>query len=464
MAKHSPRRAASAATSAPIRRAAATQATAAADQKKFVYRFAGGTADGGRDDKELLGGKGANLAEMCRLGLPVPDGFTITTEVCTHFGQHGGRYPKSLSGEVASAMAAVEQSLGKRFGDPSNPLLVAVRSGARASMPGMMDTVLNLGLNEATALGLAERSGNPRFAWDAYRRFIQMYSDVVLEVRARNGEHGNPLMAELERTKKRLRVTEDTQLEAADLKALVGRYLAIVEERTGSPFPMDPEQQLWGAIAAVFRSWDNERAVTYRQMHGIPGHWGTAVNVVAMVFGNTGSNSGTGVAFTRNPSTGERRFYGEYLINAQGEDVVAGLRTPQPIETLAKTMPKAWKELQRIQELLERHYRDMQDLEFTIEDGRLFMLQCRSGKRTGPAAVRIATDLVAEGRITREEALLRVDPEAITQLLAPVFEERELAETIAAGRRLTPVQPRLPGARRAAQVVNRTVDNRPRRS
>ena len=405
--------------------------------QRLVYRFEEGQADGGRDDSELLGGKGANLAEMCRLGLPVPGGFTITTEVCTHFGQHGGNYPDGLEDEVRAAMRQVERSLGKRFGDPKNPLLVAVRSGARASMPGMMDTVLNLGLNEQTTLGLAELSGNPRFAWDAYRRFIQMYSDVVLEVRAKAGEHENPLAAELERTKKRLGVTEDTELSAEDLRSLVTRYLKIVRQRSGKPFPTDPIQQLWGAISAVFRSWDNERAVAYRAMHGIPGHWGTAVNVVAMVFGNTGERSGTGVAFTRNPATGEKQFYGEYLINAQGEDVVAGLRTPQKIEQLAKTLPKAWRELQRIQGLLERHYRDMQDLEFTIEDGRLFMLQCRSGKRTGAAAVRIAVDMVRERKITREEALLRVDPEAITQLLAPVFDGVELSEAVAAGRRLT---------------------------
>ena len=405
--------------------------------RRLVYRFTEGHADGGRDDKELLGGKGANLAEMCRLGLPVPDGFTITTEVCTHFGQHKGAYPAELEGEVRAAMKQMERSLGKRFGDPSNPLLVAVRSGARASMPGMMDTVLNLGLNEKTTLGLAKRSGNPRFAWDAYRRFIQMYSDVVLEVRAAQGEHENPLTAELDRTKKRLKISEDTDLTPEDLRGLVTRYLKIVRERTGQAFPTDPVKQLWGAISAVFRSWDNERAVAYRAMHGIPGHWGTAVNVVAMVFGNTGERSGTGVAFTRDPATGEKRFYGEYLINAQGEDVVAGLRTPQPIEQLAKSLPKAFRELQRIQGLLERHYRDMQDLEFTIEDGRLFMLQCRSGKRTGPAAVRIAVDLVRERKITREEALLRVDPEAITQLLAPVFDGQELCDALGAGRRLT---------------------------
>ena len=425
-----PRRAAGAASAARSKRTAKAPA-------KHVYRFGGGHADGGKDDTELLGGKGANLAEMCRLGLPVPDGFTITTEVCTHFSQRDGRYPKGLRGDVEQAMGEIERSLGKRFGDPRNPLLVAVRSGARASMPGMMDTVLNLGLNRETVAGLAERSGNPRFAWDAFRRFVQMYSDVVLEVRAADGEHENPLTTELEHTKKRLGVTEDTELGADDLEQLVEQMLVIVEQRTGEPFPMDPNEQLWGAIAAVFRSWDNERAIAYRQMHSIPSHWGTAVNVVAMVFGNMGPSSGTGVAFTRDPATGEKRFYGEYLMNAQGEDVVAGLRTPQPIETLAECLPQAWKELKRIQGLLERHYRDMQDLEFTIEDGRLFMLQCRAGKRTGPAAVRIATDLVKERKISRDEALLRVDPEAITQLLAPVFDEAQLDAALVEGRRLT---------------------------
>jgi pyruvate,orthophosphate dikinase len=296
---------------------------------RLVYAFGDGRADGNRELRDLLGGKGANLAEMASLGLPVPAGFTITSEVCTWFSRHGGRYPKGLEEAVAKALAAVEKSQRKRFGDAANPLLVSVRSGARVSMPGMMDTVLNLGLNATTVAGLAERTGNPRFAWDAYRRFVQMYADVVLGVRARPGEHHGPLAKALEDKKRERRVKEDTELDAADLEDLVGRLLAIVRKRSGVPFPEDPEQQLWGAIAAVFRSWDNPRAKAYRAMNGITGDFGTAVNVMAMVFGNLGPTSGTGVAFTRDPSTGEKRFYGEYLMNAQGEDVVAGLRTPK---------------------------------------------------------------------------------------------------------------------------------------
>ena len=404
---------------------------------KFVYAFTPDEAEGDRSMRNLLGGKGANLAEMCRMGLPVPPGFTITTEVCTRYHQGGGRYPASLASEVRAALGAVEAAMGKRFGDARDPLLLSVRSGARVSMPGMMDTVLNLGLNEATVKGLAERSGNERFAWDAYRRFVNMYADVVLEVRTRKGEGQGPFSAALDDLKRRRKVRDDTQLTAADLKGLVKGYKEIVAKRTGKAFPADPEEQLWGAIGAVFRSWDTERAIAYRAMNHISGDWGTAVNAQAMVYGNTGESSGTGVAFTRDPATGEKRFYGEYLMNAQGEDVVAGLRTPQPIASLQEVMPSAYRELVRIQKLLENHYRDMQDLEFTIEDGRLFMLQTRAGKRTGFAAVRIATDLVREKRISREEALLRVEPEALNQLLQPVFDRRELASARSAGRVLT---------------------------
>ena len=379
--------------------------------------------------RDLLGGKGANLAEMCHLGLPVPPGFTISTEVCTHFVQNGGTYPEGTEAEIEAALERVERSMNKRFGDPDNPLLVSVRSGARVSMPGMMDTVLNLGLNRTTVEGLARRSGNPRFAWDAYRRFIQMYGDVVLGVRALPGENEDPFSAALDALKAERGATEDTQLSAEDLEGLVETFKDIVKRRTRHEFPDDPKDQLRGAIAAVFRSWDNPRAIAYREMNQIPGSWGTAVSVVAMVYGNMGESSGTGVAFTRDPATGEKRFYGEYLMNAQGEDVVAGIRTPEPIAKLEQSSPAAWNELLEIQTRLEDHYADMQDLEFTIEDGRLFMLQCRTGKRTGFAAVRIATDLVAEKKITRSEALLRVDPEALNQLLQPVFdtEEKEAA-------------------------------------
>ena len=403
----------------------------------YVFSFGDGRADGDRDMKELLGGKGANLAEMCSLGLPVPAGFTISTEVCTWFDEHKRTYPKGLEQDVASALARVEASQGRTFGDADNPLLVSVRSGARVSMPGMMDTVLNLGLNDTTVQGLARQSGNERFAWDAYRRFVQMYASVVMDVKARAGEHHDPLSKALDELKEKRGVSEDTELTAKDLKSLVKKLKAIVKRRTGRAFPEDPREQLWGAIGAVFGSWNTERAVAYRTMNNIPSSWGTAVNVVAMVFGNLGQTSGTGVAFTRDPATGERRFYGEYLMNAQGEDVVAGLRTPEAIESLAQTSPAAWRELNRIQKTLERHYRDMQDLEFTIEEGRLYMLQCRAGKRTGFAAVKIAVDMVKERLISKEEALLRVDPLALDQLLQPVFAPDDLERAQSEGRRLT---------------------------
>ncbi|WP_419192441.1 pyruvate, phosphate dikinase [Engelhardtia mirabilis] len=415
----------------------AARAARAARARRDVYWFGDGVADGSKEDKELLGGKGANLAEMSRMGLPVPPGFTITTEVCTDFLAEKGVFSASVRKQVAAALVKVERSIGKKFADADDPLLVSVRSGARVSMPGMMDTVLNLGLNHKTVEGLAAKSGNRRFAWDAYRRFVQMYSDVVLGVGAVDGELHDPFTMALEALKNRVGVEEDTELSAADLERLVGEFKRIVFDRTGEPFPDDPQEQLWGAIEAVFRSWNNDRAIAYRQMEGISSSWGTAVSVVAMVYGNLGKTSGTGVAFTRDPATGEKRFYGEYLIDAQGEDVVAGIRTPLPIASLEKTLPKAWRELQRIQKLLEKHYRDMQDLEFTIQEGRLYMLQCRSGKRTGFAAVQIATDMVREKLITRDEALLRVDPEGLNQLLRPVFDPKELDVARAKGRLLT---------------------------
>ncbi|MEO0649731.1 MAG: pyruvate, phosphate dikinase [Planctomycetota bacterium] len=405
--------------------------------KQRVYSYGDGKAEGGRGDRDLLGGKGANLAEMSRLGLPVPPGFTITTEVCMEVLEAGGELSASLRAEVEKALERVERSMGKKFADPDDPLLVSVRSGARVSMPGMMDTVLNLGLNHTTVQGLAERSNNPRFAWDAYRRFIQMYSDVVLGVHAREGELHDPFTLALEAIKNTRGVENDTDLGVDDLIKLVERYEHIVIDRTGVPFPQDPREQLWGAIGAVFNSWNNDRAIAYRRMEGIPSDWGTAVSVVAMVYGNMGDDSGTGVAFTRDPASGEKKFYGEFLINAQGEDVVAGIRTPEPIAGLKRKLPQAWKELQRIQALLEDHYADMQDLEFTIERGRLFMLQCRNGKRTGFAAVQIATDLVREGRIDEDEAIRRVAPEALNQLLRPVFDTQELEQARQRGKRLT---------------------------
>jgi pyruvate,orthophosphate dikinase len=357
--------------------------------------------------------------------------------VCTYFSKHHGRYPAGLEQEVEAMLKRLERSTGKRFGDEHNPLLVSVRSGARVSMPGMMDTVLNLGLNEAAVAGPSERTGNPRFAWDAYRRFVHMYGDVVLGVEGDEHDHFDPFTQALEDLKHRRKVKQDTELSAEDWKGLVATYKDIVKRKAGRAFPDDPREQLWGAIGAVFRSWDIPRAVAYREINGIPGDWGTAVNVCSMVFGNLGEGSGTGVAFTRDPATGEKRFYGEYLLNAQGEDVVAGIRTPHQIEHLEKDMPKCYRELLRIQKRLEQHFREMQDLEFTIEDGKLYMLQTRTGKRTGFAAVRIASDMVRERLITKEEALMRVEPEALNQLLQPVFDPADLATARKAGRRLT---------------------------
>jgi pyruvate,orthophosphate dikinase len=406
---------------------------------KWVYGFGGGKAEGGAGDRNLLGGKGANLAEMSGLGLPVPPGFTITTELCTWYYANGRTYPADLDDQVDAALDEIGRLNGKRFGDPARLLLVSVRSGARASMPGMMDTVLNLGLNDETVEALARDAGDRRFAYDSYRRFIQMYCDVVL------GLDHEVFEEILEDEKARLGVELDTEIGADDLARLVEIYKAKVFEELERPFPQDPREQLWGAIGAVFQSWMNHRAITYRRLHDIPESWGTAVNVQAMVFGNMGDTSATGVAFTRNPSTGEKKLYGEFLVNAQGEDVVAGIRTPQNITeaariaagsdkpSLEKLMPQAFRDFVAIADRLEGHYRDMQDLEFTIERGRLWMLQTRSGKRTAKAALRIAVDMAAEGLISREEAVARIDPASLDQLLHPTIDPAATRNVIAIG-------------------------------
>ncbi|MGA7992862.1 MAG: pyruvate, phosphate dikinase [Thermoanaerobaculia bacterium] len=403
---------------------------------KHVYAFGAGSAEGGGDQKNLLGGKGANLAEMARLGLPVPPGFTITTEVCTHYYGNNHSYPSGLREEVAEQLAAVERALGRKFGNPKDPLTVSVRSGARASMPGMMDTVLNLGLNDETVEGLAQVSGNPRFAWDCYRRFVAMYGDVVLNLKPLDKRERDPFEVILEKKKIAYSARLDTELSVAALQELVHDFKAEIRYRTGQTFPDDPVEQLWGAIGAVFGSWMNERAIVYRQLNGIPESWGTAVNVQSMVFGNLGEDCGTGVAFTRDPSTGEDVFYGEYLINAQGEDVVAGVRTPQKIATLEEKMPKVYAQLLEIRRALEDHYGDMQDIEFTVERGKLWMLQTRTGKRTGFAEVRIAVEMVEEKRITPEQAVLRVNPDSLNQLLRPIFDPAAKTEAMKAGRLL----------------------------
>jgi pyruvate, orthophosphate dikinase len=396
--------------------------------KKYIFCFSNGKAEGGAKMRNSLGGKGAGLHEMTRIGIPVPPGFTISTEVCTYYYSHDRHYPKELKEQVTAGLKILEKILKHQFGDSENPLLVSVRSGARESMPGMMDTVLNLGLNDRTVQGLIHRSNNPRFAFDSYRRFIQMYADVVLGIKAK--KHGeDPLEAILEE-KKRLRGARfDTDLSASDLEELVAEYKDEIRNH-GKVFPEDSIEQLWGAIGAVFGSWNNDRAIAYRELYQIPHEWGTAVNVQAMVFGNLGEDCATGVAFTRDPGTGDRSFYGEFLMNAQGEDVVAGIRTPRPIAELQQVMPSAAKELRRGCALIEKHYREMQDIEFTIEGGKLWMLQTRAGKRTGFAAVRIAVDMVEERIISKKEALLRIEPDQLNQLLRPVFDrgEKESAE------------------------------------
>ncbi len=391
----------------------------------FVYFFGAGKADGSADLKNLLGGKGANLAEMTNLGIPVPAGFTISTDVCAHFYDNNKTYPKGLKKELEVALAKVEEVMGAKFGDKENPLLVSVRSGARVSMPGMMDTVLNLGLNDATVHGLIKQTENERFAYDCYRRFIQMYGDVVMGLKPASKDEEDPFEVEIDKLKKRKGVELDIELSADDLKDLVKSFKTLIKERIGKDFPEDPLEQLWGAIGAVFDSWNNQRAIAYRKINNIPSGWGTAINVQTMVYGNMGENSATGVAFTRDPATGENKFYGEYLINAQGEDVGAGIRTPQTIETLRGKLPEAYEELLIIYKKLENRYRDMQDIEFTIQKGRLWMLQTRVGKRTGFAAIRIAVDMVDEGLISEEEALMRIEPEQLNQLLRPIFDAGE---------------------------------------
>jgi pyruvate,orthophosphate dikinase len=449
MAKRKHSRASAKSKKRPVRKASRAKPKAAAGPSrgkgkgkgkgKWVYSFGDGRAEGKAAMRDLLGGKGAGLAEMANLGLPVPPGFTITTDVCTYYYGHNKEYPKDLRAQVERALAQVGRIAGKTFGDKSNPLLVSVRSGARASMPGMMDTVLNLGLNDETVEALAKKSGDRRFAYDSYRRFITMYSDVVLGV---GHEHFEEL---LDHHKERQGYSLDTDLSADDWAELVVRYKKRVKDELRQDFPQNPHQQLWGAIGAVFGSWMNQRAITYRKLHNIPENWGTAVNVQAMVFGNMGDTSATGVAFTRNPSTGEKKLYGEFLINAQGEDVVAGIRTPQEISEAARkeansdkpsmeyTLPKAYGELKRIYNILERHYRDMQDLEFTVEQGKLWMLQTRSGKRTAKAALRIAVELANEGLISRNDAVLRVDPLSLDQLLHPTIDPRAHRRVIATG-------------------------------
>lgn len=384
--------------------------------EKFVYYFAAGEAEGNAGMKNILGGKGANLAEMTAIGLDVPPGFTISTEICTHFNNDGGKLPEWVKPKVLESLQRVEKKINKKFGDTKNPLLVSVRSGARASMPGMMDTILNLGLNDQTVEGLATSSNNARFAWDSYRRFIQMYSDVVM------GMNSSLLEVTLEDMKAEKGIHLDTELTADDLKLLVGKFKELVLQMTGQRFPNDPYEQLWGSVSAVFKSWNTPRSITYRELHHIPSSWGTAVNVQAMVFGNLGDDSATGVAFTRNPSTGERKFYGEFLVNAQGEDVVAGIRTPQTISLLQEIMPQAYKDLEANYLKLETYFKDMQDIEFTIEKNKLWMLQTRTGKRTAKAALQIACDMIDEKLITEEEALLRIDPASLDQLLHPTLD------------------------------------------
>jgi len=417
--------------------------------QKYVYYFGEGHAEGNAKMKEILGGKGAGLAEMTNIGVPVPPGFTISTEVCTYFYAHEKTYPPELKAAVAENLAKVESSVDRKFGDASRPLLVSVRSGARASMPGMMDTILNLGLNDTTVQGLAKSSGDERFALDSYRRFIQMYSDVVLEIDKEHFEH------ELFALRDRAGVKTDAEIPADGLRELVHTYKKIVVDRGGKEFPQDVEEQLWGAIGAVFNSWNNARAITYRKLNGIPSEWGTAVNVQSMVFGNMGSDCATGVAFTRDPSTGNKRFYGEYLPNAQGEDVVAGIRTPLPITkaqaldhemSLEESMPQVYAQLEDVYRKLEGHYRDMQDIEFTIQSGKLYLLQTRTGKRTGFAAVKIACDMVDEELITHTDAVSRVEAGQIVQLLAPVFDIAEKQKALKSGRLLGRGLPAGPGA------------------
>ena len=433
-------------------------------EPRYVFFFGGDKAAGDKSMKEILGGKGAGLAEMTNLGIAVPAGFTISTEVCSYFYERGGAYPSGLEAEVAENLRRVEETMGARFGDPKEPLLLSIRSGARASMPGMMDTVLNLGLNDETVKALARTSGDERFAYDCYRRFIQMYGDVVLGLKPEKKDDVDPFEEILSAKKKEARVEKDIDLTVADLKDLIARYLAAIRERLRVDFPRDPSEQLWKAVGAVFNSWNNERARTYRKLNNIPAAWGTAVNVQAMVFGNLGDDSGTGVAFTRNPATGENVFYGEYLMKAQGEDVVAGIRTPQPINrkqkgstellSLEEEMPAIYRELDEVRSRLERHFAEMQDLEFTIQKGRLWILQTRTGKRTGFAAIKIAIDMVREGLIAKEEAIRRIEPDQLNQFLRPVFDPAGKAKAICAGRLVAKGINAGPGAATGKVVFN----------
>ncbi|HLA39211.1 MAG TPA: pyruvate, phosphate dikinase, partial [Candidatus Glassbacteria bacterium] len=410
---------------------------------KYLYTFGDGKAEGQAGMKNLLGGKGANLAEMANLDIPVPAGFTITTEMCTVYYKMNRNYPPELDQQIRSAMVQVEKVMGAKFGDPVNPLLVSVRSGARVSMPGMMDTVLNLGLNEKTVQGLIRQSGNERFGWDSYRRFVQMYGDVVLGLKPESKEEEDPFEVVLHHKKEKLGIKLDTELTAADLKELVQEFKQLIKQRKGVDFPEEPWKQLWGAIEAVFGSWNGARAIKYRKLNGIPEDWGTAVNVQAMVYGNMGDDSATGVAFTRDPATGNNMFFGEYLINAQGEDVVAGIRTPEPVNdstknnpaqlTLQAAMPAAYQTLEGIYQKLEDHYRDMQDIEFTIQRGKLWMLQTRTGKRTAQAAVKIAVDMVRDGMIDKKTAVRRIEPSQLDQLLHPTFDPKAPRKVIAKG-------------------------------
>jgi pyruvate,orthophosphate dikinase len=413
---------------------------------QLTYSFGAGKAQGRAEMRELLGGKGAGLHEMTRIGVPVPPGFTIPTEVCSYFSAHQKRYPNGLEKAVLVALKEVEKILGRVFGDPANPLLVSVRSGARDSMPGMMDTVLNLGLNDRTVEGLAARSKNPRFAFDSYRRFVQMYADVVLGIKSKDKSAADPLGQILDHKKLRRGVEQDSELTVEDLRELVSEYKCEIRSRFGKEFPEDPYEQLWGAIGAVFDSWNNDRAIAYRELYRIPHQWGTAVNVQAMVFGNLGDRCATGVTFTRDPATGDKRFYGEFLVNAQGEDVVAGIRTPRSITELQQVMPKAFDKLRRLCKLLEKHFREMQDIEFTIEDDHLWVLQTRTGKRTGFASLRIAVDLVTERIISKQEALLRVEPDQLNQLLRPIFDQKGKESAQQEGRLLGRGLPAGPGA------------------
>lgn len=421
---------------------------------KYVYFFGNGKAEGKSEMKNLLGGKGANLAEMTNIGLPVPPGFSITTEVCTYYYANKHKYPKTLQKEVLTALSKVERVMGAKFGDLKNPLLVSIRSGARASMPGMMDTILNLGLNDKTVVAIINKTKNERFAYDSYRRFVQMYGDVVLGLKPVQKDDIDPFEAIIEQKKHEKHVKLDTELNADDLKDLVLRFKNAIKEKTGHEFPEDPMTQMWGAIGAVFGSWMNDRAIAYRKLYDIPESWGTAVNVQTMVFGNMGEDSGTGVAFTRDAATGQNVFYGEFLMNAQGEDVVAGTRTPLPISKLAQEDPKIYKQLEKIRSTLEKHYRDMMDIEFTIQQGKLFMLQCRVGKRTAFASIKIAVDMVVEKLIKDDEALKRIEPDQLNQLLRPIFGLAEKATAVKSGRLLAKGLNAGPGAATGRIVFN----------